>query len=455
MHKFIRTTGGVVVILAVLLLWTHVQRGGKRPASVETQVPQQKGRHLELGAIKNQPQKSSESNVILNDPNMSKNWGLANGDAEKAWNVTLGKKDVIVAVIDTGIDAQHKDLAANLWKNPGETGLDKNGRDKASNGLDDDGNGFIDDVHGWNFVHSNNDLTDNHGHGTHIAGIVGAEGGNNFGISGVAPKVSLMILKYYDPSSTGSNNLKNTIQAIEYAVSMGAKVINYSGGGTEYSREEFLAVKKAEEKGILFVAAAGNERSNSDISHYYPANYGLKNIISVTAIDPNIETLPSSNYGKNTVDLAAPGLDIYSTLPGGQFGTMTGTSQATAFVSGVASLVMSQFPTFSAEDVKKYILRTGDEYASLKAKTGTARKLNIFKALTTLDMNVGANGVVTSNVKQSTQFLTGQNGSAQGTAGGAGEISQFGRSLLQSLRGDNRRPTQEASPTGIGNDPNN
>jgi subtilisin family serine protease len=291
-------------------------------------------------------------------------------------------------------------LADNIWINPGESGKDDKGRDKATNGIDDDGNGYVDDVHGWNFVHGNNSLADNHGHGTHIAGIIGARGGNGFGISGVAPKVSIMMLKYYDPKASNSNNLKNTIQAIRYAIKMKANIINYSGGGTDYSAEEFAAVKDAEKAGILFVAAAGNERSNSDETgkHYYPADYELSNIISVTAVNrEEKKVLPSSNYGVRTVDLAAPGENIYSTLPGNSFGVMTGTSQATAFVTGVAALVMAHNREFAAPDIKKYILRTGDEYATLMSKTGTAKLLNSYKALTSLDKGVAASGVIASN----------------------------------------------------------
>lgn len=384
------------------------------PASV-TATSQSDGtdRELVLGQAKPGKLKEGESSVIFNDPFIQNKWGLERTFAQKAWEVSQGSKDIVVAVIDTGVDEKHRDLQENLWENPGETGIvqsdfckkQKNPLalkecDKARNGVDDDGNGFVDDVHGWNFVANNNSLVDNHGHGTHIAGIIGARGGNGFGISGVSPHVSLMILKYYDPKSSNSNNLKNTIQAIKYAVKMKAKIINYSGGGTDYSSEEFAAVKEAEKAGILFVAAAGNEKSNSDESgkHYYPADYDLSNIISVTAVNKEeTKVLSSSNYGVRTVDIAAPGENIYSSLPGGGFGLMTGTSQATAFVSGVAALVMAHNREFDAPAVKKYILRTGDEYPTLLSKTGTAKLLNSYKALTSLDMGVGLTGVIASN----------------------------------------------------------
>jgi thermitase len=354
-----------------------------------------------------------EANVLFNDPFIQNKWGLEKTSAHRAWEITRGSKEIVIAVIDTGIDANHKNLIDNLWVNPGESGIVDSDKcrkttnaltvkecNKATNGIDDDANGFIDDVHGWNFVYNDNHLVDNHGHGTHIAGIIAAKSAAGGGVSGVAPNVSIMALKYYDPKASNSNNLKNTIQAIQYAVKMKANIINYSGGGTDYSPEEFQAIKEAEKAGILFVAAAGNERSNSDESgkHYYPADYDLTNIISVTAVNKeDTKVLPTSNYGVRTVDLAAPGENIYSTLPGNTYGAMTGTSQATAFVTGVAALVMSINRDFSASDVKKYILRTGDEYATLLSKTGTAKLLNSYRALTSLDKGVSVNGVVDAN----------------------------------------------------------
>ncbi|MCB0368168.1 MAG: S8 family serine peptidase, partial [Bdellovibrionales bacterium] len=213
-------------------------------------------------------QVENEPSALFNDPAIKQAWGLKKSDAARAWKVTRGNKNEIVAICDTGADINHEDLSQNIWTNPGESGFDSKGNNKASNGIDDDGNGFVDDVHGWNFVSNNNDLTDNHGHGTHIAGIIGAVAGNKKGISGIAPEVSLMIGKYYDPKVVNTDNLKNTINCIKYAVKMGANVINYSGGGVDYSQDEFNAIKEAEKKGILFVAAAGNERSNSDQFHY-------------------------------------------------------------------------------------------------------------------------------------------------------------------------------------------
>lgn len=377
---------------------------------------------------------NTKTTPLLNDPDISKNWGLKVSDALKARGITEGSKDVIVAVIDTGIDVAHKDLKNNIWVNPGETGLDKNGADKRTNGVDDDGNGFADDVHGWNFVNNSNRVDDNHGHGTHISGIIGAEGGNNFGITGIASKVSLMVLKYYDPRYP-SNNLENTIKAINYATKMKAHMINYSGGGVDYSQQEFEAIRKARSEGILFVAAAGNERSNSDKQKYYPANYELDNIVSVTAIDPQLQVLSSSNYGVQTVHVAAPGEEIYSTLPGNAFGSLTGTSQATAFATGLAVLIKANNPEFKYLAIKDYILKTGDEYPWLRSKTGTSKKLNIYKALTTMDRGVSASGALASNTLGLKESAFSADPQFSAAPLQSSEFVEFGKSLMQNMDG--------------------
>jgi thermitase len=380
-----------------------------------------------------------EEQVLMNDPAIHQAWGIKKSDAARAWGITQGSRKIVVAVIDTGADLKHEDLANNYWSNPGETGLDGKGKDKASNGVDDDENGFVDDAHGWNFVSNNANLKDNHGHGTHIAGIIGAEAGNNKGIAGISPQVSLMVLKYYDPTVPNTDNLRNTVNAIKYATKMKANIINYSGGGTEFSKDEFEAIEEARKQGILFVAAAGNERSNSDKHKYYPADYGLSNIISVTAIDPSTEVLSSSNYGTETVDIAAPGQNILSTLSGNSYGYMTGTSQATAFVTGGAVLVMAHKDQISAEDVKKYILATGDSQSSLMAKCRTSKQLNLFKALAVLDSGVGVSGIVAANAVDMNKFTVD---SQRGTTTGADNrgISSFGKALMQNLESNNSVP---------------
>ncbi len=341
--------------------------------NIKNRPAKQKTRKIPLSTPKLAKTPEKEMNVIMNDPLIKKKWDLKKTNVAKAWlKFSKGSHDIIVAVIDTGIDINHIDLKANIWKNP---------REIPKNGIDDDKNGYVDDIHGWNFVQNNNKVNDTHGHGTHIAGIIGAVGGNGIGLSGVAPKVSLMALKYYTSQDDGKNNLINTIKAIEYAIQNGAHIINYSGGGLEGNDQEKQIIQLAEKKGILFVAAAGNEKSNMDKKGYYPARYKLNNILPVTATDPADEVLKSSNWGKKTVHKSAPGIDILSTLPGGRYGRMTGTSQATAVATGAAVLIMDYYKNKTARFVIKHLKMTGDLKSSLKGKTSQSRRLNIFKAL--------------------------------------------------------------------------
>lgn len=305
-------------------------------------------------------------------------------------------KKIVIAVIDTGADTLHPSLRKNLWTNPGESGIDIQGRDRANNGLDDDGNGYVDDVQGWNFAGGNKDLSDVHGHGTHVAGIIQSN----------APEAQLMVLKYFDPQAPGEHNMINTVKAIRYAIKMKVQIINYSGGGTSKYPDEELAIREAQAQGILFVAAAGNERSNSDLHGFYPADYKLSNIISVTAIDENRKVLPSSNYGSRSVDIAAPGKDIVSSLPGGKFGTMTGTSQATAFVAGSAALLMAENPhnVRNPEAVIRQLTGTGLASEFLIGKTKHESSLDIDRARIMKDADAGAFGTLVTNTYSAQDF---------------------------------------------------
>jgi subtilisin family serine protease len=315
------------------------------------------------------------------DSAMSREWGLASiglfdvysqfsREASKAALNSPCPKEVVVAVVDTGIDYTHPELRDNLWINKGETGpwtppkelADKgyawNCRDKRCNGIDDDANGYVDDIVGWDFVHDVPLPFDTHGHGTHIAGIIGGSAGNGLGKNAQCRSVALMSLKYYDNGGAGYNNLSNTVRAIEYAIANGAQIINYSGGGADPAASERAAVAEAQAKGILFIAAAGNDGRNNDRRPYYPASYPLDNIVGVASVNKFERLLPSSNFGKS-VHVAAPGLLILSTLPGAKFGTMSGTSQATAFVTGAAAFLASQSPNgnFDYKKVKEFIVQ--------------------------------------------------------------------------------------------------
>ena len=256
-------------------------------------------------------------------------WGLGKIDAPGAWAATEGSPDVIVAVIDSGVDVTHPDLANNIWRNTGET----------ANGQDDDGNGYPDDLHGWDFANGDNEPEDQNEHGTHVAGTIGAVGGNG-GIVGVSPRVRIMPLKTLSPS--GGSTVA-AIQAIDYARRNGAQIINASWGSYGYSNALREAISRAGQAGILFVAASGNgdqygRGMDADRSPMFPASYDLPNILSVAATD-RVDRLSSfSNYGANVVHLAAPGEQIASTVPGRQYAYLDGTSMATPHVAGVAAL---------------------------------------------------------------------------------------------------------------------
>ncbi len=298
-----------------------------------------------------------------------RNWGLENKinnnshiHAPEAWKHTEGSHDIIVAVIDTGIDPNHPDLKNNLW------------RDLKTR------------FYGWDFVANKPNPQDDHGHGTHVAGILGANLNLKAGVSGVAHKVSIMAVKYYSEKNTGTQNLENSIKALNWAIDHGAKIINYSGGGPEFSGSEFQAIKRAREKNILIVAAAGNERHNSDLveNYYYPCSYRLDNIICVSATNIRNEMLPSSNWGKNHVDFAAPGEGILSTVPNGKYAYMSGTSQATAFVSGLASLMLAKDRTLKPAQIREILRSSVDKLPSLEGKVFTGGKVNAAKALATV-----------------------------------------------------------------------
>ncbi len=297
-----------------------------------------------------------------------KNWGLDNSkksdvDALSAWKIEEGSSKIIIAVIDTGIDFSHPDLAENQWHDP------KNKR-----------------LTGWNFVTNKPNPQDQNGHGTHVAGIIGAALDPSAGISGVVHHVSIMSLKFYSSALPGSVNLKNTVKAIDYAVDHGARIINYSGGGPEFNEDEYLAIKRANQRGVLLVVAAGNEHKdiNKSTNFFYPASYHLPNIVAVSASDINNRLVPSSNWGDRKVDVAAPGENIYSTLPGGKFGYMTGTSQATAFVTGIATLLLSHDPKLTPSEIKEIIVSSVDHEYGLDGKIISAGRVNAYSALKTL-----------------------------------------------------------------------
>lgn len=298
--------------------------------------------------------------------------------AQEAWKQTTGSKAVKVAVIDSGVDYTHKDLVGNYWLNPGETGRDGSGKDKSTNGVDDDHNGFVDDFKGWNFVKNNNDPMDDTSHGTHCAGTIGAVGNNGNGTVGVNWNVSIVGLKFLN--SEGSGELADAVRAVEYATSLGVDVMSNSWGGDEYSETMAAAIREANAAGIVFVVASGNAGNNNDVGLDYPASYEIENIISVAAVDSEGELAGFSNFGAQSVHIAAPGVQILSTIPGNLYEFMDGTSMAAPYVSGAAALIKARFPELKAREIKARILGGAVPSKALENKVVTGL-LNIQNAM--------------------------------------------------------------------------
>ena len=317
--------------------------------------------------------------VVPDDTNYSDLYGMEKISAPLAWEQTKGSKQIVVGVIDTGIDYTHPDLAANMWSNPGEIGIDADGEDKATNGIDDDENGYIDDHRGWDFINGDNDPMDGNDHGSHCAGTIGAVGNNKEGVVGVNWDVSLVGLKIF--SDAGSTTVDAIVEAIEYSTLIGVDVTNNSWGGGAASEPIKAAISEANDNGIIFVAAAGNSRSNNDTSSAYPSNYELDNIISVAATDSKDALANFSSYGSQTVDVGAPGVGIYSTRPNGRYQNLSGTSMATPHVTGLVALVKSQFPKASMAELKNRIIYLGDEVEALNGKTISGKRINAFASL--------------------------------------------------------------------------
>lgn len=334
-------------------------------------------------------------NTVPNDPMFGDLWGLHNTgqsggleDADinspEAWDIAT-ESGVLVAVIDSGVDYTHPDLAANIWVNDLEYGGDPN--------FDDDGNGYVDDIHGYDFGSDDSDPNDMYFHGTHVAGTIGGVGHNAVGVVGVCWGVEIMVANIDTyPFSWGAWT-SNAIEAIEYAVENGATVLSNSWRIDGYSQSMKDAIEDAGDAGVLFVAAAGNDTSNNDIVGMYPATYDCANIISVLATDRYDDISGFSNYGDESVDLGAPGEDILSTFPTYEtpameyFGlstyyeTISGTSMAAPHVSGACALVWSMYPYLTMSEVKQIILDSADELNSLQGLCVTGARLNLYQAL--------------------------------------------------------------------------
>ncbi len=336
-------------------------------------------------------------NVIPNDTSFFRKWDLLNTgqvyggsvsgtpdadiDADDAWNITTGDRNIVIGIVDSGLDVNHPDLQANVWTNPDET---------PGNGIDDDGNGYIDDMNGWDFL--NNDASvyddpDDDDHGTHVAGIAGATGNNSTGVTGVNWEVSLMSLKTI---GTGGSTTK-IAAALNYARDMRQKWINTNGaqganvrvlnnsyGGSGFSQTMFTAISQLNSVGILFVASAGNESTNTDYLPHYPSDYDLPNVISVAATDDDDNLAGFSNFGVGATTMGAPGRFVYSTIPDNKYAFFSGTSMASPQVAGAAALILAQHPNLTVKQLKSTLIYKGDPKPALaNGVTTTGRRLNV------------------------------------------------------------------------------
>ncbi|MEM6802214.1 MAG: S8 family serine peptidase [Bacteroidota bacterium] len=351
-----------------------------------------------------EPDVSYFANGLPNDPMIEDQWfhhnqGQSGGTLGKdismaqAWEVETGEQNVVIGVIDSGIDWNHPDLIDNIWQNLAEDAdgdgvvLEWDGSKWIfdpgdENGVDDDGNGYVDDFIGWDFVNGDNNPMDDHesGHGTHVAGLIAAKGNNGIGISGVAWNAQIMGLKIL--SETGAGYSSDAIAALDYAVMMGAKLSNNSWGGGLASQLLDFGISNAAQAGHTFVAASGNNFGNdNDIAPLYPASYPHENIISVAASDHHDKAANFTNIGANSVDLFAPGTGMLSTLPNNSYGYYSGTSMAAPLVSGAIALLISQQANLSPQAIKDRLFQSVDLVSDFGMKCKTGGRLNVFRLL--------------------------------------------------------------------------
>ena len=304
--------------------------------------------------------------VTPNDPLYLQQWGLGMIDAPSAWSVTTGTHATIVAVLDSGIDLSNPEFAGRIWTNPTANK-----------------DGFTGDVNGWNFINNNGNVQDNDGHGTHVSGIIAAAGNNGYGVAGVDWKTQIMPLKVLDSSGNGTTDA--AISAVYFAVAHGARVINASWGGDTFSQAMLDALNYANSKGVVFVTAAGNNATNNDVTTTYPASYRTPNELVVAAVGQSGGLASFSDFGPTTVDLAAPGVGIISTVPkttsASGFMSLDGTSMATAFVSGTVALLAGADPGLNASQLVARIRATVKPIAQLDGRLISPGVVDPYNAL--------------------------------------------------------------------------
>nr|WP_136251003.1 S8 family serine peptidase [Ningiella ruwaisensis] len=323
--------------------------------------------------------------LVPDDPSFGSLWGLNNTgqnggtvdadiDAVEAWDISTGSSDIVIGVIDTGVDYLHEDLAANMWRNPNEIPND---------GIDNDGNGYIDDIYGIDTANGDSDPMDNESHGTHVAGTIGAVGNNGVGVVGVNHNVSIAACAFLGSGGTGSTD--GAIECVNYFTGLknagiNVKATNNSWGGGGFSQTLKDAISDAEAADILFVVAAGNAGADNDTVPNYPSNYDNEGLMAVASINRN-DADSGYSYGLTTVDIAAPGSAVLSTVPGNNYATFSGTSMATPHVAGTAALVWSINPDLSAVEMKQLLMDSGDDNAWADGRTVSGKRLNAYNAL--------------------------------------------------------------------------
>ncbi len=364
-HKLIsKSTGTVLIVLPEKASVTSVQQEISRLPEVQSA----------------EPDYIYHTQTIPNDAQFTQLWGMHNtgqsgGVADidingpEGWDSYTGNRSsVVVAVIDTGIDYTHPDLTNNMWRNPGEV---------AGNGVDDDHNGYVDDVYGIDVVNNDTNPMDDHYHGTHCAGTIAGEGNNGIGVAGVAWQAKVMACKFLD--SGGSGSTSGAITCLDYLRDLKVNhnidlvLSSNSWGGGGYSATLEAAIAANRDAGILFVAAAGNNSSNNDSTPNYPSNYNVANIVAVAAIDRAGALASFSNYGATTVDVGAPGVDVYSTKPGNTYGLLSGTSMATPHISGMLALYKMDQPNLTWQELIQKLYANGRSLASLSGRTVTGK----------------------------------------------------------------------------------
>ncbi|MES2504453.1 MAG: S8 family peptidase [Myxococcota bacterium] len=342
-----------------------------------------------------EPNYDTHVQAQVNDPLFPIQWALGprGVNIESAWSKTMGDRSIVVGLIDTGIDYTHPDLYRNIWKNSLEI---------PGNGVDDDKNGYIDDIYGINAITGSGDPMDDNDHGTHMAGIIGAEGNNQIGISGVSPKVSIAACKFMN--ADGKGDIASAITCLNYFAELADRSIepvtiiatnNSWVAGYRPSEAFFAALKEHQKRGILFIAAANTRGNNNDILPVYPANLTLSNVISVTAHDADGKVLQGANIGKRSVHVAAPGADIISTVAQGKYAYLSGTSTATAHVSGAAALLKASDTSLDWISIKNLLIDSGKPLTDKEMKTLSGRQIRMwdssgFGALTCKDQTINA-----------------------------------------------------------------